>query len=243
MTGERITRSIVTVFTPQSLEIDASVTTTKRRRSIYEATIYDADIMLTGGFGALTPPKNPEGNVIPHWDQALLAVKFNSNNALKGVRENLTLKIDGAEKNAAFEPGIILFDSDGDYPGAQRDIAGVSAALPITDPEKGFAFDLSLPMSAAARSIFHRLAKRQSPQYGRIRRTLAFKAHICRTTGILLRKVFLQIGASLISLALCRAHLSQMGISACSIMEKASALSSSPPQVPTKASTARLNTR
>jgi len=153
--GVRITRLTAVGFTPQALDINAAIETSTRRRSIYDATIYDADIKMTGQFGALTAPKIAEGSMEMLWDQAVIAVKFASNSALKGVRDNLLLEINGAPAPAAFEPGIDIFRGvNADAYDQSFYAAGVSAALDIANPQGGFTFDLTLPLSGGGAIFF-----------------------------------------------------------------------------------------
>lgn len=142
--GAPVTRLQVVAFTPQTLNVDADVRTETRRRSIYEASVYDADIRMTGRFGPLNPPPSAEGDVTVFWDQAVIALKFASNNGLKGVRDSLALKLNGRSADAAFEPGVrgLVADLNADV-----SAPGVSAPLKGVNPAEGFDFDLALPLS------------------------------------------------------------------------------------------------
>ena len=142
--GEPVTRFRVVAFTPKTLTIAAGVDVSTRRRSIYEASVYDADIRLSGRFGPLIPPVAAEGDATVLWDRAVIAMKLNSPSALKGVRDALTLAIDGEPLDAPFEPGIrgIVADQNADI-----FAPGVTAPLTGLDPAKGFEFDLTLPLS------------------------------------------------------------------------------------------------
>jgi len=153
--GAPVTQLTAVGFTPQSLSIDAKVETSTRRRSIYEATIYNADIVMSGNFGALTAPKIGEGQMRLLWDQAVLAVKFAAPGGLKGIRDTLSLSINGASVEAAFEPGVTALRSlDGGAGGYQFYAAGVSTALDNIDPQTGFAFTLTLPLSGGGALLF-----------------------------------------------------------------------------------------
>lgn len=149
--GAPITRYQVIAFTPQKLTINANVDASTRSRSIYDATVYDADIRMTGNFGALTPPKSAEGEVTVLWDQAVIAVKFASNNGLKGVRDTLVLTVNGRPLSATFEPGIrdIVASQNADIsaPGVSAPLAGIKVA-------EGFAFELTLPLSGGGALYF-----------------------------------------------------------------------------------------
>ena len=149
--GVPVTRHQVVAFTPERLTIRADVAASTRRRSIYEAVVYDADIRMNGRFGALKPPASPEGEMTVFWDQAVIAVKFGAHDGLKGVRDALTLTVNGSPLRAAFEPGVsgVAADLDADVsaPGVSAPLAGVNVA-------QGFAFDLLLPLSGGGALFF-----------------------------------------------------------------------------------------
>lgn len=149
--GAKITRFQVIAFTPQILTINANVDASTRQRSIYDASVYDADIRMSGEFSALNPPKSAEGDITVFWDQAVVALKFASNNSLKGVRDSVVLNINGKPLSAAFEPGIrdIITNQNADVsaPGVSASLAGVNAA-------EGFSFDLTLHLSGGGALYF-----------------------------------------------------------------------------------------
>ena len=149
--GAPIINYQVFAFTPKALAIEAAVKTDTRRRSIYEATVFDADIKMTGRFGALAAPKSAEGDVRVLWDQAVLAVKLGSGNALKGVRDTLVLRVDGKPHQAAFEPGMRIAASSA---GGDLSAPGISAPLAHINPAQGFTFDLTLPLSGGGALYF-----------------------------------------------------------------------------------------
>lgn len=150
--GTPITETRFFVFTPTSLAIDAAARVTERRRSIYDAAVFDADIAMTGAFGALTPPAQP-GPVTMHWERAVLALKFANAQSVRGVREAPTLTIDGARRETVFEPGISLAGVSNDR-AVTLEEPGVHVPFPIADPAKGFAFRLDLPMSGGGALYF-----------------------------------------------------------------------------------------
>jgi len=152
--GEQIIDSTFLVFTPATLSIDADVNATQRRRSIYEATIYDADIVMDGKFGPLiAPPVQGEITEIA-WDRAVIAVKFGSNEALKGVRDTPRLLINGTDAAATFEPGVNMAAFTGRRSEHGLNEPGISALAPIPDPQQGFSFKLTLPMSGGGALYF-----------------------------------------------------------------------------------------
>ncbi len=152
--GETITISRYFVFTPKDLAIDAAVRATQRNRSIYDATVYDSDIVMSGRFAALTPPQTSNEIKAIYWDQAVLAMKFDSNAALKGMRDTPLLQIGGATRETVFEPGINL--SVTGQSGGEHTLRapGISTPFPIGDPQAGFSFRLELPMSGGGALYF-----------------------------------------------------------------------------------------
>lgn len=142
--GEPVTRRISVAFTPETLDISGKVKTSVRKRSIFNATVYDADLYMEGRFGALAPPRINDGVATLLWQDAELVIKFASESALKGVRANPALMIDGKPVSAAFEPGIRI--DTGDEP-INAAASGVSVPFAIVDPAAGFRFSLSVPVS------------------------------------------------------------------------------------------------
>ncbi len=153
-TGEPILESTYFVFTPSALKIDADVKASQRRRSIYEATIYDADIVAEGSFGPLTPPQLRSDIKEIQWERAAIVVKFAANAALKGVRDTPRLYVDGKRREATFEPGVNLSALGRARSDHVIDAPGISAPFPIADPQKPFAFRLSLPLSGGGALFF-----------------------------------------------------------------------------------------
>ncbi len=152
--GESIIDATFLVFTPKTLSVDAEVNATQRRRSIYEATIYDADIVMSGKFGPLIPPR-VQGEITEiDWSRAVIAVKFGANAALKGVRDTPRLLVNGKDAAAAFEPGVTIpaLARPGGDEGLNQ--PGISATAPIPDPQTEFSFKLTLPMSGGGALYF-----------------------------------------------------------------------------------------
>lgn len=149
--GAPVTRLQVLAFTPAALNVEADVRTETRQRSIYEASVYDADIRMTGRFAPLEPPSSAEGDITVRWSQAVIAVKFAADNSLKGVRDALALSINGRRIETAFEPGLrgLVADRSADI-----SAPGVSAPLSGVNPAQGFEFDLALPLSGGGALYF-----------------------------------------------------------------------------------------
>ena len=142
--GEPVTRRISVAFTPQTLSIDAAVDTSIRKRSVFDATVYDADIVFDGKFGALTPPRISEGTATYSWGDAELIVKFAGETSLKGVRADPMLSTNGKPFGGSFEPGVRIESGDDSIYAAA---SGVRIPLPISDPSADFAFSLKMPLS------------------------------------------------------------------------------------------------
>ena len=142
--GEPITRRISVAFTPASLDIEAKIKTSLRKRSIFDAAVYDANLTMAGKFGPFIPPRIGDGVATYFWREAELAVKFAGEASLKGIRANPALTIDGNPVAAAFEPGIKIDVSDDTV---YAPASGVSVPLPIDDPQRGFQFALTAPIS------------------------------------------------------------------------------------------------
>ncbi|MGD9799228.1 MAG: cell envelope integrity protein CreD [Parvularculaceae bacterium] len=149
--GEPVTRRVTVAFTPQKLSIDASVSASVRKRSIFDATVYDADLAFEGNFGPLIPPRISDGVATYFWDDAELIVKFANETALKGVRANPVLSVDGKPVAGKFEPGITIEPGDDNIYAAA---SGVRMPLPIVDPAAGFRFSLTMPLSGGGAISF-----------------------------------------------------------------------------------------
>lgn len=153
--GVRVTRRTTVVFTPKELDVVAKVATETRRRSIYEATVYDADMSFTGRFAAFAAPKAADGAMEVMWDQAVVAVKFASDESLKGVRDKLIFAIDGLPVAAEFEPGIDpSFGAGETGDGAVWRSSGVTVALPLADRLDGFSFTLKMRLAGGGSLFF-----------------------------------------------------------------------------------------
>ncbi len=142
--GEPVTRRVSVAFTPTTLDIRAKVNVSVRNRSIFDATVYDADLKFDGTFTRFTPPRINDGVATYRWNKAMLVVKFVGETALKGIRANPVLEVDGKPAAAIFEPGIIIEAEDANIHAAA---SGIGIPLPIRDPEAGMRISLSLPVS------------------------------------------------------------------------------------------------
>lgn len=140
-TGNPIRHRTHVVFTPRDLALTGTVRTTPRRRGIFDATLFEADLKFKGTFGRLQAINPPKGAVTYFWPDARLGVVLAGHAALRGVRGAPSLAIDGGAGATGFEPGLTAQGADA------LDANGVSIALPITDPARPIAFDLSLTIA------------------------------------------------------------------------------------------------
>jgi len=117
-------------FLPEQLEIKGDATTSERRRGIYTAHVYAADLAITGRFAA-PDWKFLDGlrGLKPQWERARVGVAISD---LRGARGALTLKWAGAD--VPLQPGARL---DGFS-------HGVHAAVPLA---AGQAVEFALPLA------------------------------------------------------------------------------------------------
>ena len=140
-TGNPIRQRSYAAFMPQTLSIEGVVKTQARRRGIFDATLFEADLVLKGKFGALSPINPPKGQITYHWPEARLGVTLGGFTSLKGVRGKPSLTLVGAAAASDFEPGLAAQGAE------PLDTGGLSVALPIADPSQSIAFDLALSIA------------------------------------------------------------------------------------------------
>lgn len=140
-TGNPIRQRTHVAFTPQSLDIKGDVATESRRRGIFDATLFEADLKFSGAFGPLNPINPPKGQITYYWPEARMGLALGGFTALKGVRGKPALTLNGAAAAAAFEPGLVA-------QGAETvDAGGLSVAMPIADPSQPIRFNLALTIA------------------------------------------------------------------------------------------------
>ncbi|MEZ5896354.1 MAG: cell envelope integrity protein CreD [Parvularculaceae bacterium] len=147
--GAPVIRRTSVIFTPQTLDIGGDVATERRQRSIYDATVYETTLTLSGRFAALTPPASADGAVTVFWEQASLAVKLGANENLKGLRERPALTVDTVvADDITFEPGLGAGVARGDGGGEWlARLPGLSAPFALAEKKDGFSFSLVMPLS------------------------------------------------------------------------------------------------
>ncbi|MBI3299413.1 MAG: cell envelope integrity protein CreD [Elusimicrobia bacterium] len=97
--GKPYFRTVLTTHLPESLSLDGTVDTERRRRGIYDAVVYSAALSAVGTF--LPPDLEPLAlGGEPLWDQALVALGLSD---LRGVREAVVVRLD--QKGLSLEPG------------------------------------------------------------------------------------------------------------------------------------------
>ncbi len=140
-TGNPIRHRTQVAFTPQRLDITGSVATESRRRGIFDATLFEADLRFKGRFGALNPINPPKGEITYFWPEARLSLALGGVASLKGVRGKPSLTLAGASAASGFEPGLTAQGAE------PVDAGGLSLALPVADPSLPIAFDLALTIA------------------------------------------------------------------------------------------------
>lgn len=106
-TQERIVndkREVVTrqlLLLPEELDVDANTTVEKRKRGIYDASVYKAEIALSGVFNIEEIEKEGIRQEDVQFDKARVIMGITD---LKGIREMVSLQLDG--ETFPMEPGI-----------------------------------------------------------------------------------------------------------------------------------------
>ena len=148
---------------PETLEVSANATVERRKRGIYDASVYGSDIVLKGTFDMQAPENLGISFSQIKWDEIRLILGISD---LKGIKEISPLQIAG--NNVNFEPGIparnlsLGFDSS---PGTEKQVAtkektgslfgqGMNAKITfdIKDsqiPFKSLPFSLSLKLNGS----------------------------------------------------------------------------------------------
>ena len=146
--GEVVTQMVErrAIFLPDNLSITGNVRSKVLHRSIYEATVYNADLVLSGNFKVPDFAKIAPNAIEVRWKDAVFALALSS---VSGLKETATLFVNKSHK-IAFEPSIGL-------PGT-RSMSGIHARLFASDakpdgpiPAFSFSTDLSFAGSQALR--------------------------------------------------------------------------------------------
>ena len=126
-------------FLPAELQVTVQATPEKRRRGIYEVTLYTAELRLEGSF---EPLAFVGWRVAPQdirWEEAYLSLELP---ALRGLAEQVHLawNVGGRPAQIDFQAGTAPLGVFGDLPGA----GGIRAPLAAARTGGSFALDLRL---------------------------------------------------------------------------------------------------
>lgn len=128
------------IFLPDDLEIKGKVRSKVLHRSIYDATVYNADLVISGRFKTPDIAKIAPNAVSIRWHDAFFALALSS---VSGLKETASLMIDKSHE-IAFEPSLGI-------PGA-RAMSGIHARLFATNTKRDgpiSSFDFSTKLSFA----------------------------------------------------------------------------------------------
>lgn len=92
----QVTRNLLIL--PEVLNVNSSVSVEKRKRGIYDASVYNSDVMLSGEFD-MAAINIPKANI--KWNDMQMIIGLSD---LKGITEKVTLKSN--EKIISFESGL-----------------------------------------------------------------------------------------------------------------------------------------
>jgi inner membrane protein len=134
------------IFLPDDLQIKGKVKSKVLHRSIYDATVYNADLVISGSFGTPDFTKIAPNAVEIRWQDAIFSLALSS---VSGLKETANLTINNSHK-IAFEPSLGM-------PGANT-MSGIHVRLLASDakiegplPAFKFSTDLSFAGSQALR--------------------------------------------------------------------------------------------
>ena len=133
------------VFLPDDLVINGKVRSKVLRRSIYEATVYNADLTLSGSFQTPDFAKIAPNAVEIRWHDAVFALALSS---VSGLKETANLVINGSHP-IAFEPSLGMPGTN--MSGIHARLFPTSAKLPGAMPRFTFSTALSFAGSQALR--------------------------------------------------------------------------------------------
>jgi len=125
----------ITIFhiMPEALNITGSISAEKRYRSIYQAVVYSAELILSGEFVIPAIPVNEGGEVL--WEEAYYTLGISDN---RGLRGNIILKT----TSSAFEATPGLTNND-------LFLTGISFPANIRDSGDVFPFTLNLNLAGS----------------------------------------------------------------------------------------------
>jgi len=92
------------VFLPETLSFDAATKSKILKRSIFETTVFSADLTITGRFGDIALQQFSDAILKADWANAVVALNLTS---LSSLKDSVQLVVDGAG-TAPFEPSLGL---------------------------------------------------------------------------------------------------------------------------------------
>jgi inner membrane protein len=138
--GRTVESTRAAFFLPEELEVAVEATPQKRRRGIFEVTLYTAELYLTGAFRPPAPATFASWMVSPQdvrWEEAYLALELPSPRGLAD-RVRLAWSQDGHAREADFQAGTAPL---GAFPG-NPEAGGIRA--PLTGARAGGRFTVEL---------------------------------------------------------------------------------------------------
>ncbi len=130
------------VFLPDTFRVTGGTTTEVRRRSIYEVTVYSADIGLEGRFARPDISQVEAEPAAVRWQDAIVALGISD---VSGLREGVTLDVEGGA-SLPFEPSIGIPNNPAT--GIHARVGAAMTAQPDGAP-LGFKVKLSMNGSSA----------------------------------------------------------------------------------------------
>jgi len=131
------------VILPETLNAETALETETRSRSIYDATVYTADLSLSGRFD-LTALEVPPKTTL-QWHEARLVIATNGT-SLTGIQGTPQLSLDGRNHRADFEAGYTILNGSTASP-ARSNGNGLSTPVRLTQDKDSLAFTLALTMT------------------------------------------------------------------------------------------------
>jgi len=144
------------VFLPERLDVAGDARSQVLTRSIYDVTVYRAELELSGEFAGPDMKKLAPDAVRIRWEDAVFALGLSN---VSGLKEKADLIIDGAQR-LALEPSMGVDQGRRGMTGVHVELGGHGAR--DKGPIKGFKFDLKLGFSGSSNILFAPVARETS---------------------------------------------------------------------------------
>lgn len=141
---------------PETLDVKISTRVEKRKRGIYDASVYGSDIVLSGQFdGSVITRQNVQLSQVK-WDDVRIIIGLSD---LKGIKDNVSLQSNG--QTTTFDPGIPVenLETGRGEAGKNANIAyelfrvGLNAKMDSLNPDSAlqetFPFTVSLKLNGS----------------------------------------------------------------------------------------------